>query len=210
MAHETASPAAEIVGMRLARTDLPRDTMALAKFLIGKRLVHEVNGDVLAGRIVETEAYTEDDAASHSFRGQTQRNRSMFLRRGHAYVYIAYGCWPALNVVGDEAGVGAAVLLRALEPLSGLEAMQAARDTARPRDLARGPGRLGVAMGISLAEDGVDLCGEGPLYLAGTTEEPPAIATTARIGITKDADLPRRFFDENSNFVSGSRRLARY
>jgi DNA-3-methyladenine glycosylase len=192
---------------RLSRAALPRDTVALARFLIGKTLVHEVDGERLAGRIVETEAYLVGDAASHAFRGKTRRNRAMFLERGHAYVYIAYGCWPVLNVTSEEPGVGAAVLLRALEPLEGLAAMRRRRGAARDLDLARGPGRLAGAMAISLADDGADLCGGGPLYLATAERQPGAIATATRIGISRDAHRPLRFFERGNRFVSGPRRI---
>jgi DNA-3-methyladenine glycosylase len=192
---------------RLSRRELPRETAALARFLIGKTLVHEVDGVSLSGRIVETEAYLVGDAASHAFRGETRRNRAMFLQRGHAYVYIAYGCWPVLNVTSEEAGVGAAVLIRALEPLAGIEAMRERRGGASDRELARGPGRLAGAMAVTLAHDGADLCGAGALYLAAAVHRPGKIATTTRIGITKDAHLPLRFFETGSPFVSGPRRL---
>lgn len=191
---------------RLRRIELPHDTVAMAKFLIGCTLVHEVAGARLAGRVVETEAYLQGDAASHAFRGLTRRNPSMFLTRGHAYVYISYGVWPMLNVSSSEQGVGEAVLLRALEPLEGIEAMRAGPG-GRIIDIGRGPGRLARAMGVTLAHDGVDLCGSGPLFLAAPTRPPQPIGTSVRIGITKDADRPLRFFERGSAFVSGSRRL---
>jgi len=192
---------------RLRRDELPRDTVALARFLIGKTLVHEVDGDRLSGRIVETEAYLVGDAASHAFRGRTGRNGSMFLRRGHAYVYISYGCWPMLNVSGGDEGTGTAVLLRALEPLEGLDTMRRLRMTERLPDLARGPGRLAGAMAISLADDGLDLCGPGPLWLGAAARRCQPIVTSERIGITKDAERPLRFFEQGNPFVSGPRRL---
>ena len=117
---------------RLRRGALPLDTVELARFLIGRTLVHDIGGVRLAGRIVETEAYLPGDAASHAFRGATRRNGSMFLKRGHAYVYISYGVWPMLNVSSEEEGVGAAVLMRALEPLAGVRS-DAARPGRRPR-----------------------------------------------------------------------------
>ncbi len=203
----TAAPALSDDWPRLSRRALPRDTVALARFLIGKTLVHETPGARLAGRIVETEAYLVGDAASHAFRGVTKRNRAMFLRRGHAYVYIAYGTWPALNVASEEESVGAAVLLRALEPLEGHAAMRRHRGTNRDLDLARGPGRLAGAMQVSLKHDGVDLVGGGPLYLAAEHGPTGAVATTTRIGITKDAERPLRFFERGNRFVSGPRRL---
>ena len=156
---------------------------------------------------METEAYLVGDAASHAFRGHTARNGAMFLERGHAYVYISYGCWPMLNVSADEAGVGTAVLLRALEPIEGIEAMRESRGAARLLDIARGPGRLAGAMRVTIADDGADLCDTGPLWLGAPVRPVGAIATTTRIGITKDAERPLRFFERGNPFVSGPRRL---
>jgi len=191
----------------LKRRELPVDTVDLARFLIGKTLVHETERATLAGRIVETEAYLAGDAASHSFRGETGRNRSMFLPRGHAYVYLSYGCWPALNVSSQEKGVGEAVLLRAVEPIAGLEDMHERRATPRVHDLARGPGRLALAMQVLLTHEGVDLCAGGPLRLAAEIRPAQRIVTATRIGITKDAERPLRFFERGNPFVSGPRRL---
>lgn len=190
----------------LKRKELPGDTIALGKFLIGCSLVHEVDGVQIVGRIVETEAYLVGDAASHAYRGQTRRNPSMFLKRGHAYVYISYGMWPMLNVSGSDEGIGEAVLIRALEPLAGIESMR--RNPAeRLTDIARGPGRLARAMRISLAHDGVDLCGNGPMFLAAPMRPAGPIGTTSRIGITKDAERPLRFFERGNAYVSGPKRL---
>src|SRR5690348_15623357 len=124
------------------RAALPHDAIALARWLVGRIIVREVGGARLTGRIVETEAYREDDAASHCFRGPTARNRSMYLDRGHAYVYFIYGTSFMLNIVSGRAGEGQGVLIRALEPLSGLARMERNRDTSRLHDLMRGPGRL--------------------------------------------------------------------
>jgi DNA-3-methyladenine glycosylase len=129
----------------------------------------------------------------------------MFLARGHAYVYLAYGCWPALNVTAGAEGEGSAVLLRALEPLAGIERMHRPA-SGRMLDLARGPGRLARAMRVPLALDGADLCGGGRLWLGAAPRPPQELVTTRRIGITKDADLPLRFFERGNPFVSGPRR----
>ncbi len=166
-----------------------------------------MDGGRLSGRIVETEAYVLDDAASHAFRGETRRNRSMFLERGHAYVYIAYGSWPVLNVASETPGVGAGVLIRALEPLEGIDAMRRNRGSEKLLDLARGPGRLAAAMRITLAEDGADLCGAGALCLGTPVRKPRDIVAATRIGITKEAERPLRFFERGNRFVSGPRRL---
>jgi len=198
---------AELKFRRLTRNALPLDTVRLARFLIGCTLVHDLSGTPLAGRIVETEAYLPGDAASHAFRGETRRNRAMFLRRGHAYVYISYGVWPMLNVSSEEEGTGAAVLLRALEPMAGLEEMPRGPNRIRDVDIARGPGRLARALAITLAHDRADLCGPGPLFLAAPVRKAGPILTTTRIGITKDAERPLRFIEAASPYLSGSRRL---
>ena len=192
---------------RLSRDDLPVDTAALARFLIGKVVVRETPEGVISGRIVETEAYVLGDAASHAFRGMTPRTRPMFLERGHAYVYLNYGTSWMLNVSGEAEGIGAGVLIRALEPLEGIALMQAARGTERPRDLARGPGRLCQALRIGPWADGLDLCAEGPLWLGRDDVDPGEIGLSVRIGITKDADRPLRFYVRGSPFVSGTRAL---
>ena len=136
----------------LRRAELPADTVALARFLIGKVVVRELPGTRLSGRIVETEAYPQrDPAAAHHFRGVTPRNRSMFLRRGHAYVYFSYGNHFMLNVSAEIAGIGGGVLIRALQPLAGIPQMEQHRNTTRLLDLTRGPGRLAAAQGVSFS-----------------------------------------------------------
>ena len=145
---------------RLRRADLPAETHALARDLIGKLLVRRLDdGEQLAGRIVETEAYAPGDPASHAFRGPTRRNASMFLPHAHAYVYLIYGTSYCLNVVSEGGGEGAAVLIRAAEPLAGLARMRALRGRPELRDdeLARGPGNLCRAFGIGPELDGLDL-----------------------------------------------------
>jgi len=192
---------------RLTREELPGDTETLARFLIGKIVARETPEGVISGRIVETEAYIVGDAASHTFRGMTPRTRPMFLERGHAYVYLNYGVSWMLNVSSEAAGVGAGVLIRALEPLEGVALMQANRGTDKLRDLARGPGRLTQALQIGPWADGLDLCAEGPLWLAYDDHEPADIGVGVRIGITKDADRPLRFYLRGSPFLSGTRAL---
>jgi DNA-3-methyladenine glycosylase len=192
---------------RLRRTELPVDTEALARYLVGKILVHDQRAGRTAGRIVETEAYVVGDAAAHAFRGQTPRNRSLFLERGHAYVYFVYGCWYALNVSGETPGTGAGVLLRALEPTEGIELMQRRRGTKKLLDLARGPGRLAMAMGVDRSLDGVDLCGAAALWLGADQRPPALLAQSVRIGITREVHRKLRFFERDNVFVSGARRL---
>ncbi len=191
----------------LARAELPIDTAALARYLIGKMVVRELPEGIVSGRIVETEAYVVGDAAGHAYRGMTPRNRSLFLERGHAYVYLAYGISYMLNVSSETPGIGAGVLIRALEPLEGIPIMQRNRGIERLRDLARGPGRLAAALRIDRSLDGLDLCRKGPLWLARGDHEPGEIGQSIRIGISKDADRLLRFYLRGSPFVSGPRSL---
>ena len=191
----------------LARSELPVDTATLARYLIGKLLVRALPEGVVSGRIVETEAYVVGDAAGHAYRGMTPRNRSLFLEPGRAYVYLAYGVSYLLNVSSEAPGIGAGVLIRALEPVEGIAIMRLNRGVERLRDLARGPGRLAAAMRIDLTLDGLDLCQEGSLWLAHSDQETGDIGQSIRIGITKDADRPLRFYLRNSPFVSGPRSL---
>ena len=193
---------------RLRRSELPTDTVALARFLIGKIVVHDLASGRVSGRIVETEAYPVGDAAAHAFRGPTRRNASLFLRRGHAYVYFTYGSAFMLNVTSETPGVGAGALIRAVEPLEGLDIMQRLRRGARGRDLTRGPGRLAQAMSIDLAQDGLDLCAPGRLWLAAARSDPAAIGTSTRIGLTREVDRVLRFYERGNPFVSGPGKLS--
>lgn len=163
----------------------------------------------MSGRIVETEAYLAGDAAAHSFRGRTARNKSLFLERGHAYVYFIYGNWFCLNVSGEVEGVGAGVLLRALEPIEGIELMQARRPTAKVSRLASGPGCLATALGVDRSLDGVDLCGGSPLWLGTALRNrgKVAIGTSVRIGLMKEAHRLLRFYERGNDSVSGSLRM---
>ena len=187
----------------LERSELPLDTVELARDLIGKLVVRVTPEGVLSGRIVETEAYPVGDAAGHAYRGETARNHALFGRRGHAYVYLAYGVSYMLNVSSEAAGVGAGVLIRALEPLEGIAAMQRNRRVQNLRDLARGPGRLAAALDIDRRLDGVDLCQVGPLWLARDSREASEIGTSTRIGLSKNVDRLLRFYVRGERFVSG-------
>jgi len=192
---------------RLRRAQLPVDTVELAHYLIGKTLVHDLAESRLAGRIVETEAYVVGDAAGHAFIGPTPRNRSLFLQRGRAYVYFIYGSSYCLNVASESPGVGAGVLLRALEPVHGIAQMERERGTSKLRDLARGPGRLAQAMRVDLRFDGVDLCSDRRLWLGSAVRPAGPIGRSARIGLSKEAHRLLRFYERNSAFVSGPKRL---
>jgi len=187
----------------LDRAELPIDTAQLARFLIGKILVRTLAEGVAAGRIVETEAYGIGDPAGHAYRGITPRNRALFLERGHAYVYLAYGTSFMLNVSSETCGVGAGVLIRAIEPSVGITIMERNRGTGRVRDLARGPGRLSAALGIDRRLDGIDLCQDGPLWLGSDGQVSDEIGQSKRIGITRAADSPLRFYIRGNRFVSG-------
>lgn len=191
----------------LARARLPIDTAALARYLIGKIVVRELPEGVVSGRIVETEAYVIGDAAGHAFRGMTPRTRALFLERGHAYVYLAYGTAYMLNVSSEKPGIGGGVLIRALEPVDGIGIMQRNRGTDRLRDLARGPGRLAAALRIDRALDGIDLCRRGPLWLARGDAKAGNIGRSVRIGISREAKRLLRFYLRDSPFVSGPKSL---
>jgi len=193
---------------RLRRSELPVDTLEMSRYLIGKSLVHESSGGRMSGRIVETEAYPVGDAAAHAFGGLTPSRRSLFLRHGHAYVYFTYGSCFMMNVSSEKSGVGAGVLIRALEPLEGIELMQKNRGIHRLMDLARGPGRLAKAMDIDKRFDGVDLCSKGPLWLGTPIRPAGAIGMSIRIGITRDVHRPHRYYEVGNPFLSGPKSLS--
>jgi len=192
---------------RLRRSQLPADTLELARFLIGKAIVHDLPEGQLSGRIVEVEAYPPGDPAGHHFRGPTPRIRSMYLAPGHVYVFFNYGAHFMLNIVSEPEGTAGAILVRGVEPLEGIELMQRNRKTTRLLDLTRGPGRLAAAFRIDRRHDGMDLCAPGPLWLGITNHPSGPIAKTVRIGISRAADLPLRFYERGNPFVSGPKGL---
>jgi DNA-3-methyladenine glycosylase len=193
---------------RLRRAELPADTIDLARFLVGKTLVHDLTHARLAGRIVETEAYPVGDPAGHAFTGQSLANNSLFLAHGTAYVRFTYGVHWLFNIASESPGIGAGVLIRALEPLEGISAMERHRGVSRLRDLARGPGRLAEAMDIDKRFDGLDLCARtSPLWLGSAARTVGAIGVSIRIGISRAAHLRLRFYERGSPFVSGPRKL---
>jgi DNA-3-methyladenine glycosylase len=179
-----------------------RSVHEVAPELIGATLL--VDG--VGGRIVEVEAYDQEDPASHGYRGRTDRNASMFGPPGHAYVYRSYGIHWCLNLVCEEEGVASAVLVRALEPSYGLDAMRARRGLDDPRLLCSGPGRLCQALGITRAHDGLPL--DRPPFELRAAEGPVAVVTTPRVGITRAAGLPWRYIEAGSRFVSRPSRRA--
>jgi DNA-3-methyladenine glycosylase len=184
----------------LPRSFYNRPTLKVARDLLGKLLVHGAT----AGMIVETEAYLgSDDLAAHSARGITDRTRVIFGPPGHAYVYLIYGMYECLNLVAEPEGKPGCVLIRALQPISGLDEMQRRRPAARkPERLASGPGRLTLALGITRALNGADVTSP-PLTVQRWTGAPRfRIATTPRIGITHCADWPLRFIIAGNPYVS--------
>jgi DNA-3-methyladenine glycosylase len=193
---------------RRRRADLPADAVELARYLIGKTLVRESRSRRISGRIVEVEAYVPGDAAAHSFRGQTSANRSLFLEHGHAYVYFTYGSSFMMNVSAEAPGIGGGVLIRAVEPLEGVNLMQRYRRTTNIFDLTRGPGRLASAMRIDKRLDGVDLCASGPIWLGAAVKTTGNIGESVRIGITREVHRPLRFYERGNPFVSGPKRLS--
>jgi DNA-3-methyladenine glycosylase len=185
------------------------DTVELARYLIGKVVVHDIYSSRLSGRIVETEAYPVGDAAGHAFHGKTRRNRSLFLERGHAYVYFTYGSSFLLNVTSEMPGVGGGVLLRSVEPLDGIDLMAGSRDATRVANLGKGPGRVTKALHVDLRQDGLDLCAAGPLWLATSTQRTGAIGKSARIGLTSNVNRLLRFYERGNAHVSGPKKLRR-
>jgi DNA-3-methyladenine glycosylase len=185
--------------VRLGRDFYARPVHDVARDLIGCVVRH---GET-AGRIVETESYHMDEPACHAYAGLTERTRPLFGAPGHAYVYFSYGIHSLLNAVCEEEGVGAAVLIRALEPVDGVDVMRARRGPQRATELCSGPGKLTQALGIGLSLNGSSL-EDGPIVVLdrepGVRE--PRVVIGERIGITKAADLPWRFCDADSAHVS--------
>jgi DNA-3-methyladenine glycosylase len=198
---------------KLDRSFYLKDTITVARQLLGKLLVHEVDGKRISGIIVETEAYLGTiDRAAHSFGGRrTLRNEVMYSLGGHAYIYFIYGMYYCFNVVTGHEGVPEAVLVRALEPVGGLDFMAAARYkndyaplSSRKRiNLTNGPGKLCIALAIDRSLNGEDLCGSR-IYIEDRTDIPD-ICSAKRIGIDyagDDRDLPLRFYIQHNKYVS--------
>lgn len=197
--------------MRLERSFFARDTLTVARCLLGRRLVRVLDGRRVSGKIVETEAYIgEDDEASHASPGPTERNASMYGAPGSAYVYLIYGMYHCFNIVTARQGFPAAVLVRALEPLEGLDSMRERRGRVGARDvrkLTSGPGRLCQALAIDGRHDGVDLCSAGaPLFLeAGDPVSDAEVATSPRVNVRGDENAvssPWRFYVKDNPHVS--------
>lgn len=189
------------------KDSLPRSfyesaTEVVGRELIGKALLHKVDGAWIGGLIVETEAYlADDDPASHSARGQTKSNGSMFARPGTLYVYPIHAKY-CMNAVTESEGQGTAVLIRAIEPIWGIEKMQNHRGFEDLRRLTRGPAMLCQALAVDRSHDGIDLIADKQFRIANVASDPPAIVTTERIGISKARELPLRFVAKGSRFAS--------
>lgn len=178
------------------------NAVVLARKLLGCELVHETEAGITSGKIVETEAYSQEDAASHSCRGETERTKIMFGAGGHAYIYFTYGMHYCFNVVSGPAGHGQGVLIRALEPLEGIGIMKQRRSKDNEKELCNGPAKLVQAMGITKADYGKPLY-EGNLYIKKLqTPSEGQIMVGPRIGITKAIDTPWRFWLKENSFVS--------
>jgi DNA-3-methyladenine glycosylase len=182
--------------LTLGRDFFARPVAEVGRELLGATLLVEGVG----GRIVELELYDHEDPASHGYRGKTERNAAMFGPPGHAYVYRSYGIHWCLNFVCAEEGVAAAVLIRALEPTHGLAEMRARRGLDEPRLLCSGPGRLCQALGITKELDGSPL--DGPPFELRAREAPVDTVAVPRIGITRAVDLPWRYAEAGSRFLS--------
>jgi DNA-3-methyladenine glycosylase len=187
-------------GPVLRRAFYDRPTVEVARDLLGKTLMH---GDT-AGMIVETEAYLGgDDLASHSARGLTERTRVIFGPPGHAYVYFIYGMYECLNLIAEANGAPGCVLIRAVEPVAGIDRMRKRRPGAKKlEDLASGPGKLTLALGITRAQNGADVTRGALVVREPAAPQPFEIDVTARIGITKSPERPLRFLIRGNRFVS--------
>lgn len=192
---------------RIAPEALPVDTRALARALLGRVLVRETDEGLAAGRIVETEAYLPNDPACHAYSGKSPRNATLFGPPHRAYVYQIYGTSFCFNVSSEVDGEGAGVLVRALEPIEGLDLMRKRREAEGVRDLCRGPGRLCSALAIDRSFDGIDLFVHPTLWLADAAGKRVRAQRSRRIGITRAQELRLRFYEAGSPFVSGPARL---
>lgn len=172
----------------------------LAKSLLGYELVKVTPEGTTSGIIVETEAYHETDEASHTFRGKTKRNEVMFGPAGHAYIYFTYGMHYCFNITAEEENVGAAVLIRALEPIKGLDLMKQRRKKENLTELCSGPAKLVQAMGITMDDYGKSVL-SGNLFIKPKLKN-IELETGSRIGISKAKDAPWRFWIKDSKYVS--------
>lgn len=183
-----------------------RPTLKVAKDLLGKYLIRKYKGKLLIGKIVETEAYLQNDSASHSFRGQTKRNEVMFWKGGYLYVYFTYGMHFCCNVVTEAEGKGCAVLIRAVEPVDNIEIMQKLRKvdtTTNPYNLTNGPAKVCQAFALERDENGTDLCGDEIWVGKSEIRNPKSeIVSSHRVGITNGTEHQWRFYMKDNKWVS--------
>ena len=194
---------------KLKKNFYTRDVLIVARELAGKILVKNENGKLYAGKIVEVEAYDGlNDEAAHTFLGKTERNKIMFEKGGYFYVYFTYGAHYCCNIVVGQKNHGAAILIRAVEPLSGIEFMEANRLRRKSENqkeilsLTNGPGKLCQAFEINRSHNGEDLMGDKIYLLNAPKIKQENIVQTKRIGIKKSVDLPWRFYIKDNHFVS--------
>jgi DNA-3-methyladenine glycosylase len=186
----------------LQRSFFRRHPADVAPDLLGKLLVRQIGDEIISGRIVETEAYCSTDPASHTYRGKTERNRAMFGEVGHAYIYFIHGLHYCINVTARGDTPAGGVLIRALEPVAGVEFMQQRRKRTALADLASGPAKLTQALAIDKGLYEADMTKQGPLYLAAPAEtQSVVVEVTPRIGISRAVDVPWRFVESGSGFL---------
>jgi len=190
------------VRRKLKRKFYDRPTLRVAKDLLGKYVVVKYGKKILSGKIVEAEAYIgSGDPACHAHRGMTPRNRVMFGPPGHAYIYFTYGMYHCLNLVTEKEGFPAAVLIRAIEPVQGLDLMMKRRKTKKMKNLTSGPGKLCQALGLDRSLNGADLCSE-VIWVEDRKEKTGKIESTSRVGVTNGKNKKWRFYISDSEFVS--------
>jgi len=195
-----------VIGSRLERVFFERYTPRVARELLGKNLVRQYDGNVLSGRIVETEAYRgAEDPASHAYRGITKRNAVMFGEPGRAYVYFTYGNHYCLNLTTEKTDVAGAVLIRALEPADGIEQMMINRGLDSAAQLTNGPGKLTKAMRIDLDLNGEDVVTSPRLYVTRSETGRLGVSSSSRIGITRGVEFRWRFYISGNPNVSKAR-----
>ena len=200
----TIQPARQ-TNRRISANFFDRPTLRVAQELLGTILIRRINGQTLSARIVETEAYIgEDDPASHAFGGITPRNKLMFGPAGHAYIYFIYGNHHCLNFVTESEGYPAAVLILALQPLTGIKRMAKNRGDVRPGNLTNGPGKLCRALRIDKKMNGTSLDSD-QLYLVESNQEKIEVGNSPRIGVSRGKNRKWRFFVINNPFVSASK-----
>jgi DNA-3-methyladenine glycosylase len=189
---------------KLSRNFYLRDTVAVAKDLLGKYLIYNRNGNTLVGMIVEVEAYRENDLASHSSSGKTERNSAMFMQGGHLYVYLTYGIHYCANIVTEKENYGSAVLIRGVEPVEGIEVMKENRKISDINNLTSGPAKFCQAFGITTQQNKLDLTLD-TIFCIESNVKNIQINRSSRIGITKATEKLWRFFIKDNKYVSKKR-----